>query len=1042
MTPQRRYAYEWNTLPRYVYQNAEGNWVNFERDIVALPQVVNPVDYYRTLNSTAQEKLDLSVYDICLFYVFANQAFQRYLQSLQLNLFYYQSEYNLDTETEQVIQELVNQVYNPKAYQDLLAGIQQTKLAFRAEYEAEQREAEYLKSFGEVECTPFKIESVSKQFLLGDMLVNNIYAFFDQCTLSENFPLAVTPRFYKVLKGYEYTLEIPDEECMYLFSYRGKVEIYPDKLRFTDRGESDRGESDRGESDRGEDDEYLLEICECLGFNPENLTPAQEKYNGSCVYRKQPLNLIVWRDLVMNQPYISKSLVMDEHQLHIRDNRRKTFSMYYFDAAQNRTTLSLKIDEEDGLRLRILNTTQVSAAGIQSFIGMALGMYNALGQRIADEYNAILGEALVTFTRRPPVGEIDYTKPLKVLAPEMFLPNYTRKCGYLPRIVPRDVADELELKENAQIMEFPKPADATGSTGALLFTCEQHRERGYIFPGLRRNPLDNKDKYPLLPCCYQDDQRLRSNSLFNQYYDSDQTLSDFARQPSQKALQHRFLISDKFVGLDQTGKCSDEIQQWFKIYLPNESPFRKGVHRTPRSALECVLVKLDVNGFSRKGSSARLKQLEEEWERLRSFKLELCAQECWNLPNPEEFLRNPEIYFDPRYMIRLLEYAYQCKIILVGRTDFIHPNYIQGYLRWAPNPDYPVVVLYEHMGSESDEAEYPQCEILDIKDPKGDVFQQMYPDYLKSLETIEIQRERLESTIQDTAFFNALNVEYDLLAQHIDFYGKVYAINVQRKTDSVLITLFFKNHRVAPMHIPATNQIYYVPKRSDTPQSIVRIGQFDFAVYTRNISEPLSRLNQYDDLKMRTRLILENAKRLYALSRTFDFIRVSPEEAQTQRYSKYTFIDSKTLVVPTNEFKTRLINALKLFETRFGTKLRLYADADVIPFEFQTVQDFDIQPEVIIAPVTDIINWFSTFFELKPIDGTLYTDPFVCDIQGVIYKCVPISQIPQEWASYKVLFPQIKRTFIIGNNPHEHTLLVIQNTQSVYQFYDCVEMKI
>jgi hypothetical protein len=1029
INPNNRYAYEWNTLPRYVYQNEQGEWANFERDIVMLPQVVNPVEYYQTVNENAQVPMNLSVYDMCLFYVFANAAFQKYIQSLELNTFYYRTDYNLDDETEAVIQQLVQQVYNPQAYQELLGSIQRSKLQFRAGYEQDQRELESIQAFGSVDFTPFVVESVSIQYKLNDLLVQNIYAFFDQCTLSERFPLAVTPRFYKVLKGYEYTLDIPTEECMYLFSYMGRIELYSDKLSFT--------------FNKGEDDsEYVQEICQCLGFNPETLVPMQQKLNGSCLYPRQPLNLMIWRDLVMNQPYISKFLVIDEHALNVRNPRRKALQIYYFEpSTQNRTTMTMKIDE-DGVRLKILNASETDVKVIQSFMSTALAMYNSMGPSIAEEYNTILGSDIVQFVVRPPVAEIDYNKPLKVIAPEMFLPNYTRKCGYLPRIVPRETADEIEMKEGFQVMEFPKPTDSVHSVHSvqpLLFTCEQHRERGYIHPGLRLNPLDNKDKYPLLPCCYQDDQRLR-NSLYVQYYGSEKSLSEFAKQPPQKGLQFRFLTSDKFVGLDQTGKCSEEIQQWFQIYT-SEKPYRKGVHRTPQSALECVLTRLDINGFARKGSSARLNQLRNEWERLRTFKLEICAQECWNLPNPEEFLVNDQLYFDPRYMVRLLEYAYQCKIVIVGRTDFIHPNYIQGYLRWSPNPQYPVVVLYEHMGSESDEASYPQCEIIEFKpsDNEEKVYVNLHEDYLSSLETYIAKRSGNPVSItHDSAFFNALEEDYTLLQQHLDFYGKVYAINVLRKSDSVKMTLFFGITRVAPMHIDATQEVYYVPslpQNLSSQRASIRIGEFDFYVYTQ--SEAISRLTTYDLVKMRTRLMVENAKRLYAISGNFDFIRVSLKDYQSTSYSKYVFIDSQTIPVPTEEVRQRLIQTLKLFETRYATQLKMYAEALTLPLEFETIQDFEVQSNVIIAPVNDTIQWFSSFFNLKPIDGTLYTDPFVCEIQNVIYKCVPISQIPEQWGSYRVLFPQIKRTFLVGENP-DHTLLVIQNTQKVYQFYDCL----
>jgi hypothetical protein len=111
----------------------------------------------------------------------------------------------------------------------------------------------------------------------------------------------------------------------------------------------------------------------------------------------------------------------------------------------------------------------------------------------------------------------------------------------------------------------------------------------------------------------------------------------------------------------------------------------------------------------------------------------------------------------------------------------------------------------------------------------------------------------------------------------------------------------------------------------------------------------------------------------------------------------------------------------------------------IMPYKYNTVHDFDRQNNVIIAETQNIISWFTDFYQLREINGTLYNEPFICSIQQSIYKAVPVSAIPKDWGKYTLLFPQVKKLFTVngGGGPK---LLIIQNIDGVKQYYTLTEL--
>jgi hypothetical protein len=1009
---RRNLAYQWGaSFPNYVYQNKNGEWRWYESDIAVLSEIVNPVKYYETVNTDAKVPLSLTLEDICFPYVAGNAMFKKY------SLLDFQLMSGLDEKDETFI---TIQDINIKLEQKIPEMLER-KTKFRAEFE---RELSYRERFDKLQPIPFeelsvdvivKVYQINFEFILG-----TVYTLFDKIKVSRDIPLIITEKFYKVLKGHEYDLEIPDESnLMFLFTFRGKVEIVQKEDFFELSYEYKKGEDDT---------DYLNLICKTIGVSKNNLILGSERYNGISFFPNQTLSTVIWRDFIMNEPIASRNFFMDEHQLGIRNregrlNIRKGFYVFYTEK-DNRTTFTLKEDElTQGVRIRILNASSFEDAYIVlRKIAKLFSLYNEVGSQIASQYNTILKENLIEFNK-PEYKKIqDKKSRLKDVAKDMFLPNYTRSCGFQPEIIPDSEVEKYSEKN--QVMRFPKEGDEIEGK-AFYFGCAHHNN--HIFPGLRKNPMvENKNEYPILPCCYTVDQRNRRKCLFNEYYDSDKKLIDFVPKEKEqvKNIQYRFLISDKFVGFEQTGKCPSDIENLFMLYS-NAKPIRKGVHRSRQSALECVLLTTKYKNYHELDSASRLSILDEELERLKEMDLTICAQECWDIEDPKSYL-DTNRYLDPRYFIRLFETVYNCRIVLFSREDFIHPEHIEGYLRWNTVSKTPIVMLYEHMGSEANKANYPQCELILLENEDPSVSEWIYKDYLSSLDTVQTQ------PLPSEKYFTDGFLPDKIVGQHIDFYGKMYALNIQDKNNKITTFYFDKQRFPILTGVPKTTIGYY----SEQGQKMFMRNGYSIRVFPK--SEP-SLLEQYNQTRRQMELLVENAKRIYAnriaedSGQDWNWIEVNPKIKLD--YSKYLFSSSERIIVPNSETKRRLQYLLRVYGIRYRMELMNYLNMkNIIPFKYRTIHDFEEQENAVIVDISVQINWFSNFYQAKRLDGTLYQEPFVAVIQNKSYKCNPIENL--EGDSYWVMVPQFKKIFKVGNNPNRR-FMVLKSPDQTIQYYNC-----
>ena len=154
-----------------------------------------------------------------------------------------------------------------------------------------------------------------------------------------------------------------------------------------------------------------------------------------------------------------------------------------------------------------------------------------------------------------------------------------------------------------------------------------------------------------------------------------------------------------------------------------------------------------------------------------------------------------EQYFDPYYFTALLEQFLQCNIYVfkrcrVGKAQFMIPRHLQGYYKTQkPNR---CIFIYEHLGSDSNYAKYPRCELI-VKwreNVAGDVME--YADYDSNLckGVVNIYNQlikaySLTTEIEETIF--SLPKSLELIDQGIDSYGKCRMLKVRYKGEIVTI---------------------------------------------------------------------------------------------------------------------------------------------------------------------------------------------------------------------------------------------------------------
>jgi hypothetical protein len=109
----------------------------------------------------------------------------------------------------------------------------------------------------------------------------------------------------------------------------------------------------------------------------------------------------------------------------------------------------------------------------------------------------------------------------------------------------------------------------------------------------------------------------------------------------------------------------------------------------------------------------------------------------------------------------------------------ILPRHTQGHF-YNPKSSNKSVLIYEHLGNESDRASYPQCEVIVQWDRKSEDFTKIFQTNTKFIKGVN----KIYSILNQEYFIlnrlnKAVSIDYTkiiLTSQFIDQYGKVRAL--------------------------------------------------------------------------------------------------------------------------------------------------------------------------------------------------------------------------------------------------------------------------
>lgn len=332
-----------------------------------------------------------------------------------------------------------------------------------------------------------------------------------------------------------------------------------------------------------------------------------------------------------------------------------------------------------------------------------------------------------------------------------------------------------------------------------------------VYPGVFRNNLSNKKRYPYLPSCYKRDHLDDPESVYNQYFITGETESEIKEDTK------GVLIKSTGAGLDpgRISKLPETLEYIFGKHI-----YKTGIIRSKSSLIHCILKAIDYPEYMNLSTNEEKEDYVIELRRNLDLQVyePLLSQEGGKVID----LINPLIYFDPSLYYRALEEIYDVNIYVFGPaknlSDKRETNINKGMMKL---PKYKVfhtrpernyrdnILIYEHMGSDSQGYDYPQCELITNSDEE--YFWPSYSTYTNFKGNIcyELLKRTLsnvtifaDSNLRVNFYYNH-NIEmYPLrfLSQFIDDFGKMIAVNCVHIMTGIELCIYFPPSQ--PLNLP------------------------------------------------------------------------------------------------------------------------------------------------------------------------------------------------------------------------------------------------
>ena len=531
---------------------------------------------------------------------------------------------------------------------------------------------------------------------------------------------------------------------------------------------------------------------------------------GYITYPNQTVLIPIWSEFCMNDPFFNRIVSLDES---IRASKIKLNA--YMHVIGNDDILSFTMKETDKpnmygmedegsnyIRVRVKATTVADSLKYQKILGRLFTLYNNKRDIVLAEYRNYLGtnflqdEQTKLITRPRKIEKLE----LRSIAPDIFLPTYSRKCLKRPTIITKDQAAYYRRNNEKQVMEFP----AHGESIKRYYICE-HTTHPY--PGLRDNTLDNKRKFPYIPCCYTKNQD-REGTKFKYYF------TQGILKQKHSAIQDIF-ITGKIMPPGLPGMLPPNLRELFSLIEPNpEFQFiRIGSNMTKSSFLECVMLALNIENMQFIKVEDRIPIVERMRRRIVTETNAMAAkQEFYDEPMAIIMDKFANSSLNALEFGHVLELVFKCNIFVLSASSkdpdgtMIIPRHAQAYYKLQPNS--ATIFIYQYETHTESDIEI-QCELItSTKADEIKVLNNMNTSFpacdksvLKMWEIFrQINRSFNHNTMLPSIYIRKLNVK----AQIIDIYGKCRVVNID--FNGHLITMV--SEPIPPYNADKATQVY------------------------------------------------------------------------------------------------------------------------------------------------------------------------------------------------------------------------------------------
>lgn len=664
--------------------------------------------------------------------------------------------------------------------------------------------------------TEFETNRVNLDMNL-DLQNITLLEIFNNAILNEEIPFITCKSYYKILKDFippEDWIETNDEYILFKMFEKESVELHKYKeytnIKLSMSGEIGREEvnvsmkliTERGYLSQKQFIQRFLKIFSHMDkINYSNV--KETEVVGVFYFPMETLDSYVFSDLVMNNIFFSMLINIDEStkttkkktdvgqpwlHIHFRHPNTGPISASITQKFVDRSDPEMRGKDieifEHGqpyIRVRAKGRDLKAIELFQEMFSKLLVIYGENYNEIVDIYKEYI----------PDFGVLEVAvvekkkKDVELIAPDVFVKNYSRNCNEMrmPTIITEKEARELE--KNRQVMKFPRDIDESGERipsdgqNQQYYVCNKP---DYPYPGLQINKLSNSTEFPYVPCCFKRDQRNKKGGIYRNYF-----LRESLDAPDKR--QQELIITDKFLTTNKFGNLPPKLEQIFNNLDSNADYkyIRVGVARNPSSFLNAVMVALhEQTGILELEDSDEIlaRVLQVRQEELTKNSIAPLARQCMydnTSTHIKKLLMDQSVYMNPQEYVQLLEGYYNCNIYIFNREQLILPHHLQSLYKMTNEGN--CIFIYEHMGSESDHAKYPQCELIIRWNTKTQSDTQYIfnkkQSIAKKVDTIFKllkQSYALNNPIAETVFSIPENVQ--ITSQFIDNCGKTRQLTV------------------------------------------------------------------------------------------------------------------------------------------------------------------------------------------------------------------------------------------------------------------------